>query len=356
MKQAFCLAFFTIAVSFTLSAHAKQDSVLFARGSNCYHWYEELSFHKTAWSFKTRKTSGKVAQTLVEGLELVMLYQSLAYYKEVVHQYPTSPLLPLAIHNVAQISRQLGETQQAIRYYKKLLASDANDQEYYNRGIMASPYALYKYGACKSLATLYMQQGHYRQAIQYLDSLHKYPFRHFCYNAYAAAAIYKATLYTKAYYALGEVEKALSYAIPEIFNSALASNETLVTLTAKLIKARYTKEYITQEVEKATHSFQKRTFYKEGEAYTHCYLVFMNVAIDFPCVLAKHNRNMKAYIRSAFTHSHFMALINQEPPFPLRPLHHLSATLIHLSTFIRYATNPSSLHRFAMESLPTTTS
>ncbi|XLS27792.1 tetratricopeptide repeat protein [Flavobacteriaceae bacterium M23B6Z8] len=268
-----------------ISQETAEDLILLNKGNALYSLvFEDMDFDFEIHTTDSISSEGKIKISILKEQKEEILEVALKYFEELINDYPKSDLIYRALNNAALIYDQLDNTDQAIKYYKKILTSDANDHEKggIGKGIMAEPYALYKNRACKSLAELYLQQKDFDSALKYIRLTEKYPYKHFCGNEYAANDIYMATLYARSYYGLNEVEKALSYSLPHIFNNSLASNTEIVELTVRILKENKDYEKLISDFENSVKNYYSETFKTNDSKWIEYNIDFMGVKIEIP--------------------------------------------------------------------------
>ena len=163
-------------------------------------------------------------------------------------------LIAKSYYNIGVIYLELKDSANAKRIFTNIIQSDFDDRDRggIGEGLMAEPYALYKNRSCNILAIMAVEEKDYAKALKYIEMADKeYPYVHFCGNEYAANDIYMATMYAKCYAGLGDIDRALKTLMPHCINNGLASNSYLVEQLCSLLKQKYTKEEIKQQVNAA---------------------------------------------------------------------------------------------------------
>jgi hypothetical protein len=268
-----------------ITQYNNDDLVLFNKGNALYSLvYEDLDIDHEIKLIDSNSTEGKIKIDLLKEEKEEILDVALDYFEDLIDEFPKSSLIYRAMNNAALISSQLNYMDEAIEYYKKIISSKADDNEKggIGEGIMAEPYALYKNRACKNLAEIYLEQKDFDTALKYIKLTDKYPYQHFCGNEYAANDIYIATLYTRGYYGLNKVEKALSYSLPYIFNNQLASNSIIVELTVTILKEKYDNAKLISDFENCAKNHYTETVKRNKKEWVKYYIDFMNVKIEIP--------------------------------------------------------------------------
>ncbi|QYJ67791.1 tetratricopeptide repeat protein [Flavobacterium litorale] len=249
MKKVYLL--FGLIISLTCNAqdepNGNEDTALFYKGIGFYEasyeaYHHKLKIHSKNKEVDSLKISRKFILESSAKLKEKILEQALEYFDELIENYPESKLYFMALNNKAEIEYEL-EYDAAKDTFIEILKSDASDNGPYNEdGLTGEAYANYKNRACLRLAYIAHESENYNEAIKYLKLTEKYPYYHFCGNAYAENDIYMAQLYAKNYIALGNNKKALDYLLPHVFPSGFADNEKLVKLTANTIEKEYGSE------------------------------------------------------------------------------------------------------------------
>ena len=314
MKKIITLSIFLL-LGKTLLSQDQEDLVLFSKGNALYEMvYDELDIDYELKYLDTTKLEEKITYEMLQEHKELILEKALAYFEELIQEFPTSDLRYRAMNNAALVSYELGHNKKAIEYYQNILKSEAKDQEKggVGQGIMANPYALYKNRACKNLGEIYIQEAKYQEAIKYLDLTAKYPYQHFCGNGHAENEIYMASLYTKSYRGLGEIKKALNYSLPFIFNNDLASNKDIVELSVEILKENFSMEEIGAAFEKACESYyaeERKNKNKESKEY---FITFLERKIPLPFYELYYIDDIDLTIKEQIEKSYFRKLIKNK--------------------------------------------
>ncbi len=231
----------------------KEDFTLFDKGNALYSLvYHDINFDNAIDMLDSTNYENQIEIKLLKKQKEEILEIALEYFENLIHEYPESDLIYRAQNNAAIILHQLDYIDLAIEYYLNIINGNANDQEPNGgEGMMAEPYALYKNRACKSLAEIYLNRKNYKEALKYINLTKKYPYQHFCGNEHVANSIYIATLYTKSHYGLNDIEKALSFALPNVLNYPITSNTYLLNYALTILKSNYSKEQLSLELKKS---------------------------------------------------------------------------------------------------------
>lgn len=210
-----------------------------------------------------------------------ILYEAYDYYKELVDSFPNSALIYRALNNMGAIEITLDEKEDALKTYKRILLSNANDKEPggIGDGLMGEPYANYKNRAARIIASLYLEDSNYTEAIKYLDLTKKYPYRHFCGNEFAANSIYMSTQYAACYAGLGQYDSAIAKLVPEMIESGLAYNAYAVDVLYDVLLKKYTKDELKKMLHDAFKNFYTETVMRKGGDYTKYYILFLGYKI-----------------------------------------------------------------------------
>lgn len=193
-----------------------------------------------------------------------------------------------ATYNIAYVYALLNKKDSAIRVYEEIIDSDFDEMDPGGKGsgIMADPYSLYKHNACDDLAHIYLEKKNYNKALSYIQLFDSaFPFRHFCGNAYASYDIYKAKMYAKAYAGLGDTNSAIQKLLPEIIETGLADNSSLVNLTVDLLKKSYDTRVLKEEIENAVNGIYERKAGPKKE-YNLYFIKFMETELQLPTYIS----------------------------------------------------------------------
>ena len=224
------------------------DVAIFNKGVAVFEVLDETSFDYELKNIDTTTIEGKIKhETLYDKKEDILDF-AFEQFEKIIEDYPNSKLYHKSLYNLAQISSQLDYEEDEIKYLQMIINSNANDKENSGRsGLMANPYANFKNKASSRLTEIYIKKGEFKTALDYKKINEKYPFQHFCGNAFAADEIYNAKQYAKIYIGLGNNEKVLDYLLPHILNNGLTSNSGLVDLTIETLKKNYNESLIKNE-------------------------------------------------------------------------------------------------------------
>ncbi|MEM6963821.1 MAG: hypothetical protein AAF573_03580 [Bacteroidota bacterium] len=291
-----------------------EDLVLLGKGNALYEMIDyEFDFDGELENLDTTTIEGKIKHEILNTQKENILKKSLYYFEELMEEFPESDLYFRAMNNAASVSYQLGDDQKAIKYYNSILGSRANDKEEggVGSGIMAEQYALYKNGACKRLAEIYIERKEFKKAIKCIKLTEKYPYRHFCGNAYATNDIYIATLYTRSYKGMGDIKRALNYSLPHIFDNGLASNEELVELTVQILKENFDSENVVAEFEKACAEYYSEKKKRKKYEWTEYFITFLDTKIELPFYELRYTENAYEVIEKHLKESYFKKLITK---------------------------------------------
>lgn len=271
------------------------DIILFNKGMAVYDAInEDLSLDNEIKDIDTTLIYDKKKYADFVEMKESLLYRALTYFTELVKKYPDSNLYFMALNNKAQLEMELDDPKSANETYIKILESKANDKDRggLGSGLMAEPYANYKNRACVRLAELEYKLGNYNNAIKYLKLTEKYPYQHFCGNAFAGEELYMAGLFAKNYVALGDTKSALKHLLPDIFNNDFADNTEVVELTAKIIIKEFGRQKARSLFNDAKNTLQykneKRSGYTdENEFYT---IQFLDAQIEVEMPLDAYDK------------------------------------------------------------------
>lgn len=287
------LIIYILLVSIVCKAQYKdEDIALFNKGIALYELKNEgFDLYIDYDSISNQTFNLEVVNEQTKKLEKTVLKKSHEYFSELIEKHPKSKLFFYALNNKAQIEYELGQLDSAKKTYVQILNSKANDKEkYYGGGLMGESYTNYKNRACIRLADIEYNEGNYDEAIKYLELTKKYPYQHFCGNAYASMDISMAMQYAKNYEALGDTKKALDYLLPHIFPNGLAKNENLVHYTADILKKKYGIENIKTMFAAAKKSLVFKDSKKNDGYYTITFLE-REIIIDMPIYLFMESAN-----------------------------------------------------------------
>jgi len=293
------------------------DVTLFNKGVTIFEIIEETSFDAELKKIDTTTLKGRVKfETLSSKKESILDY-AFDQFNEIVTNHSNSELYHKALYNLAQISSILDYEEDEIKYLKMILESNADDKENSGRsGIMSNPYANFNNEASNRLSEIYIKKGNYNKALEYTHLSEKYPFQHFCGNAFAANEIYKAEKYGRIYDGLGDTNKALGYLLPELFNNIFASNSDLVKLTYKTLKNRHSLDLIKSTFNNSIENYYSK---KDENNYNFYFIKYFNIEIeisnwDFPFETDKSV--IKAKIRETIEGSEFYKTLYLNPVIP----------------------------------------
>lgn len=179
---------------------------------------------------------------------------------------PTSIYKIIAIFYLAEIANDQENYKEAIILYNQVLKMNVQDSIDNN----------YKNNSAKELAEIYINKKEYKKAIKSLDLTNRrFPYRHFCGNAYAADNIFKTGLYSMCYIAQEKYKKAIDVLTPYMFSNGLADNSGLIKTLYETYLKVYTKDQIKNEFLNADNSLViKKKKYKDEIYYRPLIRIF----------------------------------------------------------------------------------
>ncbi len=215
---------------------------------------------------------------LAAEIKETILDEAYEYYEELIDSFPRSKLKYRTLNNMGAIELALDYNEDALKTYKQILDSKADDKEDggVGEGIMAEPYANYKNRAARVIASIYLEDSNYTEALKYLDLTQKYPYRHFCGNEYAANDIYMARQYARCYVGLGQYDSAISKLVPHLIENGLASNSSAVDILYKVLLKKYTKSELKKKLHDAFENYYTETIMdSDDEDKKYYYVMFL---------------------------------------------------------------------------------
>lgn len=309
-----------IFISFFVQAQDKKnkhgDLALFNKGIAIYELvYEDLDLNDRINSLDSLPENIRLKEEAIE-LKDNILERSLEYFNEMIELYPKSKLFYMALNNKAQIEFELKDFTAARETYLAILHSKANDKDFggIGSGIMIEPYANYKNRAARRLSVIEYNLKNYKKSIEYLDLTKKYPYLHFCGNEIASDKIYMATRYALNYIALNDRKTALTYLLPQIMETGLASNTELVLLAVKTFKEEYGDENARVIFDKIKNTlFSKKV--EQGDAdYDIYFIVFEGNTIELETpyyIYMPDTKDETVRMAEAINKSSFNKLLNE---------------------------------------------
>lgn len=224
----------------------------------------------------------KIKRNLAIELNESILYKVIKSYDDLIKEYPNSKHIFRALNNKAFAQLELKNYDKAKETFLQIINSKANDKEKggIGSGLMGEPYTNYKNRALKTLANLEIQNKNYQEAITYINETKKFPYRHFCGNAYAEDQLYMAELLSQCYLGLNQDEKALDILLPNIIDNGLASNKEIVDITLKTLLKTHSKEELKTLFQNAFKNVISEKEVDKKSTYTHFYITFLNRKIQ----------------------------------------------------------------------------
>jgi tetratricopeptide (TPR) repeat protein len=183
-------------------------------------------------------------------------------------------LIAKSFYNMGDIYAVKKNYAKAKEIFSAILDADYDEMDKggLGEGIMGEPYALYKNNSAKRLAEIALIEKNYSAALNYTDLFYRvYPYHHFCGNEYKSDEIYVAYTYARCYQGLQQTDRAISSLLPECMYSGLASNGYVVEMACDLIREKYSKEQIRQELEQAVSQVKFKTRGKGRYKYDYYY-------------------------------------------------------------------------------------
>lgn len=280
MKNIFIALLLLLSVTaFSQKKNKDGDRILFERAVALQEYADyDLRDRRNSDDTLNLTQEEKIEKDLTKEIREDILNKVIDGYEELIKEFPKSKFIFRALNNKGHAEFQLNDTDKAKETFLKVLNSGANDNEKggAGSGIMAEPYAMYKNTACKILAEIEMKNKNYREAISYLDLTKKFPYSHFCGNAYAAEEIYMATMYSECYLGLNEYEKAYDILLPNIIENGLARNDHLVKTAFDAFLKNHTKEELKVQFENAFQNIITERETRNKEEYNNYYIRFLN--------------------------------------------------------------------------------
>jgi tetratricopeptide (TPR) repeat protein len=192
-------------ITFAQDNSVQKDFLLFEKGYTLQTLVDEDLELNDVINSSDSSTSEK---DFAEEIKEIILERALENYQELIDSFPNSKLLYRAMNNKGYIELDLDDIEEAEKTFKKIIDSEADDEEIGGPGLglMSEPYTNYKNRAAKALANIYLEKEDFAEALKFLDLTKKYPYYHFCGNEYEADEIYMSTLYAKCYIGLKDYE------------------------------------------------------------------------------------------------------------------------------------------------------
>lgn len=245
---------------------------------------EMLDIELNSYIYKTDtlnlSNEDKIKRSLAIEINESILQKVIKNYDDLIKEYPKSKHLFRALNNKAFAQLELKNYEKAKETFLQIINSQANDNEKggIGSGLMSEPYANYKNRALTTLANLEIENKNYQEAITYINETKKYPYRHFCGNAYAADELYMIELLSQCYLGLNQDEKALDILLPKILDNGLASNEEIVEISIKTLLKTYTKEELKTLFQNSFKNVfsEKETDKKYKNPHNYYFIIFLN--------------------------------------------------------------------------------
>ena len=230
-------------------------------------------------------------------------------------------LIAKSYYNIGIIYLEKKDTVNARRIFKDIIYSNFDDMDRggTGSGLMAEPYALYKNNSCKILTMMALQEKDFVNALSYTEMADKdFPYIHFCGNEYAANDIYMASMYARCYEGLGNKERAIETLLPHCIENGLANNSRLVDQLCILLKEKYSKEAIKQQIESAISGMyikqKKLRDYVDSSYYTKIFNTELELDVyssDIDYRKTKHLNQIELH-RYYFKESEFVKKLLQQ--------------------------------------------
>lgn len=218
---------------------------------------------------------------MAEEIKETILEEAYEYYEELIDSFPKSKLRYRVLNNMGAIELVMDYKEDALKTYKRILSSNADDMEKggVGEGLMSEPYANYKNRAAKVIASIYVEDSNYTQALKYLELTKKYPYQHFCGNEHAANNIYMAQLYAECYIGLKQYDSAINILVPHLIENGLASNRSAVDLLYEVLLKKYKKVELQKLLEEAFKNYYTEIVMDERGDYKNYYIIFLGQKI-----------------------------------------------------------------------------
>ena len=172
-----------------------------------------------------------------------------------IHVYPNSMFLQHANFLLADNYLMLNQIDSSVYYYHKVFKYKDNDTIEANLS----------HNACLVLSQIEYNRNNFREALELLNACKKkYPYRHFCGNAYESINMTYSLYESQCYQGLHKPKKAMESLIPYAFKNDLSRNTEIVNELYKLIKTNYNVNEIKEELEKWTTSIDIEIYKNQG--------------------------------------------------------------------------------------------
>lgn len=299
-------------IIFAQEKSSKSDTVLFEKG---YLLQQLAKDDLDLDEIINSKDNINVHKEFAVDIKETILYKALENYNELIKNFPKSKLLFRTLNNKGFIEIDLGDNDDAKKTFQKILDSNADDNEKKGSGsgIMAEPYANYKNRALKMLANLYIKEGKYTEAINYLNLTKIYPYKHFGGNELAADNIYMSELYAKSYIGLNNNKAALEYLLPNVLENGLADNSRLVVLAYEILLKQYSKDELKTKYKQAFNNYKRKKISNREEGYYNYFITFLDMKIKLSPWHLSEVKPEKArnVINEIYSRSQFYKLLHE---------------------------------------------
>ncbi|WP_420574835.1 tetratricopeptide repeat protein [Kordia sp.] len=184
---------------------------------------------------------------------------ALHHFKQFAVSYPNSALMPKVTYNTAVLLRDLGDIEQAIPLFRKVLYTeydyDIIDEDDHKE--LEKEYIVCKNKSAMHLAEIYLDKRDFKKASTYIylfDQKHK--FDHFCGNEHVAHDMYTAKMYARLYAGQQKHQKAIAELIPFMFQNPFADNDEVITLLGRLLETNYSSQELRSAAEVAVYTIK----------------------------------------------------------------------------------------------------
>lgn len=164
----------------------------------------------TAFSSYCQKMDSDYFEEGVDFYQAENFEKAAECFQYISENYTKSSYYELAIYNLALSYMAGNNSAEAIKIFRFILNSEADDSEYVGGNIMSNPFANYKHNSASHISAIYKNLGEYDSALvyfSYADTL--YRLQSTCGNEIQDHVAHKSLYYADLYHKLGKKPEAI---------------------------------------------------------------------------------------------------------------------------------------------------
>lgn len=180
---------------------------------------------------------------------------------------------------IGELYEYLGEEQNAIIWYRKLIKS-VRIIKSKNKKIIKEWLPFQKHFASCNLASIALRQKKYKAAMYYINLFeYKYPYKHFDDSRNEDYLYFRKEMHAKVYAGQGDTLKAIKTLVPYIYSN---NNFDLLDLFFLLVKKKYSRELRLNEYYTATQNYKSKPYKVGAKIQNDIFINYYGVKVYVP--------------------------------------------------------------------------